>query len=49
MLPALYIDKGNEARMRKTEGEITFEYQSLEGTAREAVRLADALIKELKK
>lgn len=49
MLSALYVDEGNEARMQKNKGEIFFEYQDLESTAREAVRFADALIKQLKK
>lgn len=47
MLCAIYMDDGNEKRsdcLRKK-----FEYQSLEGSAREAVRYANVLIEELKK
>lgn len=47
MLCAIYIDDGNESRCANHAME--FEYQSLEGSARTAVRYADALINELKK
>lgn len=45
MLSAIYLDDGDEARAQKTP----FEFKTLEQSAREAVRFADALIKELKK
>ena len=44
---AIYIDEGNEKR--STNPGIDFEYQSLEGSAREAIRYANVLIVELKK
>lgn len=47
MLCAIYMDEGNERR--STDPGIEFEYQSLEGNAREAVRYANVLIEELKK
>lgn len=47
MLCAIYMDEGNEKR--STNPGIEFEYQSLEGNAREAVRYANVLIEELKK
>ena len=47
MLCAIYVDDGNESRCANHAAE--FEYQSLEGSARTAVRYADILIKELKK
>jgi hypothetical protein len=47
MLCAIYMDEGNEKR--STDPGIEFEYQSLEGSAREAVRYANVLIEELKK
>lgn len=47
MLCAIYIDEGNEKR--STDTDVEFEYQSLEGNAREAVRYANVLIEELKK
>ena len=47
MLCAIYVDEGNEKR--STNPGIEFEYQSLEGNAREAVRYANVLIEELKR
>lgn len=47
MLRAIYMDEGIERRM--TDPGIAFQYQSLEGNAREAVRYANVLIEELKK
>ena len=47
MLCAIYMDEGNEKR--STDPGIEFEYQSLEGSAKEAVRYANVLIEELKK
>ena len=47
MLCAIYMDEGNEKR--STNPGIEFEYQSLEGSAREAIRYANVLIEELKK
>lgn len=47
MLCAIYMDEGNERR--STDPGIEFEYQSLVGNAREAVRYANVLIEELKK
>lgn len=47
MLCAIYMDEGNEKR--STNPGIEFEYQSLEGNAREAVRYANVLIEELKR
>lgn len=47
MLCAIYIDDGNESRCANHA--MGFEYQSLEGSARTAVRYANVLINELKK
>lgn len=47
MLRTIYIEDGKEKR--STDPGIEFEYQSLEGNAREAVRFANVLIEELKK
>lgn len=47
MLCAIYMDDGNEKRSDCLGKK--FEYQSLEGSAREAVRYANVLIEELKK
>lgn len=47
MLCAIYVDDGNESRCANHN--MDFEYQSLQGSAREALRYADALIEELKK
>lgn len=47
MLHAIYLDDGNEKRNDKSD--LLFEYKSLQGIAKEAVRFADALIEELKK
>lgn len=47
MLAAIYLDDGNAERA--DDSELGFEFKSLQGSAREAVRFADALIKELKK
>ena len=47
MLCVIYMDDGNEKRSDCLEKK--FEYQSLEGSAREAVRYANVLIEELKK
>jgi hypothetical protein len=47
MLCAIYMDDGNEKRSDCLGKKI--EYQSLEGSAREAVRYANVLIEELKK
>lgn len=47
MLCAIYMDDGNEKRSDCLL--FKFEYQSLEGSAREAVRYANVLIEELKK
>lgn len=46
MLCALYTDEGFEAREKN---DAMFEYQDLDSCAKEAVRYADALIRELKK
>lgn len=46
MLCALYADEGFESREK---GDVRFEYQDLDSCANEAVRYADALIRELKK
>ncbi|MDO5526760.1 MAG: hypothetical protein Q4F85_11835 [Prevotella sp.] len=46
MLSAIYIDDGYAQRADKSR---QFEYKTPDGTAREAVRFADALIAELKK
>lgn len=47
MLHAIYLDDGNAERADKSG--LGFEYKDLQGSAREAVRFADALIAELKK
>lgn len=50
MLSAIYIEDGMAERAeRVTNSDLGFEYKSLQGSAKEAVRFADALIKELKK
>lgn len=46
MLCALYTDEGFDAREKN---DAMFEYQDLDSCAKEAVRYADALIRELKK
>lgn len=48
MLPAIYTDEGNAARADHSPIN-GFEYKTLEGCCREAIRFADTLIKELKK
>lgn len=48
MLPVIYLDDGQEERTEKVNGHIGFEYKVDEAMAKEAVRLADALIAELK-
>lgn len=48
MLCTIYIDDGNEQRCVDPK-EVWFEYKNPEGSAREALRYADALIEELKK
>ena len=45
MLCALYTDEGFDAREKN---DAMFEYQDLDSCAKEAVRYADALIRELK-
>ena len=47
MLPAIYTDDGNAARADHSPIN-GFEYKTLDGCCREAVRFADTLIKELK-
>lgn len=47
MLAAIYIDDGNAERA--DDSNLEFEFKTLQGSAREAVRFADALIEELKK
>lgn len=47
MLPAIYVDDGHAKRADHSD--LGFEYKYLQGSAREAVRFADALIEELKK
>lgn len=47
MLAAIYIDDGNAERADDSES--GFEFNSLQDSAREAVKFADALIEELKK
>lgn len=47
MLCTIYIDDGNESRCANHNAD--FEYQSLQGSVREALRYAEALIEELKK
>ena len=46
MLHAIYLDDGNAGRADKSD--LGFEYKDLQGSAKEAVRFADALIAELK-
>lgn len=46
MLCNIYVDDGNESRCANHN--MNFVYQSLEDSAKTAVRYADALIKELK-
>lgn len=46
MLCALYADEGFESREKN---DVMFEYQDLDTCAKEAVRYADALIRQLKK
>lgn len=48
MLPAIYTDDGNAARADHSPIN-GFEYKTLDGCCREAVRFADTLIKELQK
>lgn len=48
MLPAIYTDDGNAARADHSPIN-GFEYKTLEGCCREAIRFADVLINELKK
>lgn len=47
MLHAIYIDNGNAER--ENDFGLPFEFKTLGNSAKEAVRFADALIKELKK
>lgn len=47
MLAAIYLDDGNAER--SDDSESGFEFKSLQDSAREAVKFADALIEELKK
>ena len=47
MMHAIYLDDGNAERANKSG--FDFEYKDLQGSAKEAVRFADALIAELKK
>ncbi len=47
MLAAIYLDDGNAERA--DDSNLEFEFKTLQGSAREAVRFADALIEELKK
>lgn len=47
MLAAIYLDDGNAERADDSES--GFEFKSLQDSAREAVKFADALIEELKK
>lgn len=47
MMHAIYLDDGNAERSDKSG--FDFEYKDLQGSAKEAVRYADALIAELKK
>lgn len=46
MLHAIYLDDGNAERQDNSK--LGFEFKSLQGSAKEAVRFADALIAELK-
>lgn len=47
MMHAIYLDDGNAEKSDKSG--FDFEYKDLQGSAKEAVRFADALIAELKK
>lgn len=47
MMHAIYLDDGNAERADKSG--LGFEYKDFQGSAKEAVRFADALIAELKK
>lgn len=47
MLAAIYIDDGNAERSDTSK--LGFEFKSVQGSAREAVRMADGLIAELQK
>lgn len=47
MLAAIYLDDGNAERA--DDSDLGFEFKSRQGSAREAVRFADALIEELRK
>lgn len=47
MLAAIYLDDGNAERADDSES--GFEFKSLQDSAREAIKFADALIEELKK
>lgn len=47
MLAAIYLDDGNAERA--DDSDLGFEFKSLQDSAREAVRFADALIEELRK
>ncbi len=47
MMPAIYVDDGHAKRADHSG--LGFEYKSLQGSAKEAVRFADALIEELKR
>ena len=47
MMHAIYLDDGNAERTDKSG--LGFEYKDFQGSAKEAVRFADALIAELKK
>lgn len=49
MLSVIYLDDGQAERDEAKKGVISFEFKSDELMAKEAVRLADALIAELKK
>lgn len=47
MLAAIYLDDGNAERADTSK--LGFEFKSVQGSAREAVRMADGLIAELQK
>ena len=47
MMHAIYLDDGNAERADKSG--LGFEYKDFQGSVKEAVRFADALIAELKK
>lgn len=47
MMHVIYLDDGNAERADKSG--LGFEYKDFQGSAKEAVRFADALIAELKK